>query len=865
MTLRGWPHVFWGIHDAQGPYIALLVLMLTPIVTNFLVVNLFPAVFIVSLKRGDEINEKRDLLTIYPGDINQITEIELLSWAHRNQREITYYRRNKKKKIHAERMKMLPWLSPANNPKKKHQDLDSSVKNGATAVPTEDIDLESDGEESTEHVEDEYQTKILVPNCLGCNTLRDIFTNDGGKFARFVLFIVLCNIFILAIDSNDANQAVADTIFYSNIVFNAIYGFDVLVKLLVLGPVRYFCSPLNDLDFILTLLGLLGVGGITLPSFLNNFRILRLLRLLRLYRLLALVDTEKALKVRDPSINIDKLAFMLGDVSLPLLNVTVLMLLLLYIYAIFGMNMFAGYNFRDRTIDQLDYFNTTAISVDKDYGTLLPNANLKYRWWGENLSRLNFGNFARSFITIFNVMVMNSWYDIMIDTMTNTGNTISPWFFMAFFVISNYFLVSTLIASISTFMEKFAADAVNVNAKSAKALIVRVKKLQERLVLRDSFVKWRKQTDVHDASAGAVDTAEKHRKYVKIDEAEEDALLEPPLTRFMKHRRFHSLYIFGRSNKIRIFIRRLVSTVAYQVLVSSAILISVIAIVTLDSTAVMPKEDWDIVNFYVPFVFFLEMILNWIDTCLWGTRDAYFNSPLNWLDFVVNVVLAISYFDVVDRFSDVRIARIAKLPQVFLKLARSETMTAIIKSYQQAWKSLLTVTICMFLAIAFFGVVGLQIWLGQFGACSYGDYPADSNRFKSSSLFPNGCNGTAYLPVYGLNSSELVELSWNSQLDNFDNIFTSCKTVFKVMMFNNWENILFSALDAVNVDVQPKENNSAASFLYFMVLVYFAFALGALFTSVLYYHFSIARAQSGSLIIGENAALWTAFRVRSLT
>jgi WD40 repeat protein len=890
LTLRGWPNIFWAIQDAKGPYIALLTLILIPSLTFLLVLNLFPSVFVVAMKRGEERVVKRELLQLYPGDVNQVTELELLAWANRNRREIIVRKRKDAKKKTDEVIKMLPWLEAVdekgNSIRRKKQleaaklnDLNLNQSSNGKADPTtaaapgtasgptivveETLRYDSDDEEHKPE-EFDYDTTILVPNCYGCESLRNIFANDGSRYSMLIMFIVVINIFMLSLDSDNPSRNIEAAIYYSNFTFNCIYGLDVVLKLLVLGPIRFICSPMNDLDLALTLIGLLGVGGFNLPRYLNNFRILRLLRLLRYYRLRSFGSSEYSKKNRDPSITFEKLAFMLSDILLPLLNVSVILLLFMYMWSILGMNLFAEFSYANNNQDAILSYNLTAIRLDHDNGNLLAEADLKYRWWGSKLTRMSFDNFPTTFVTIFNLLAYNSWYEVMINTLHISGSNNSPWYFITWLVVSNLIVISTLSASIAAFMERFAQDNVSANAKAAKHMVIRMRKIREKSIKRHYFAKLKKYTidDNEYNPNNVLGDRGGRQKTVAVIEAEEKRPLDPWYVRFVKERHSYSFYLLSPQNPLRRLIKWMVGSLWFQSIVAFAIILSVISIITDDSTEVMSKSQWDFTNFIVPFVFFAEMGLEWVSDCIYGTPTCYFSHPVNWMDFAVNVVLAVNY-GITENFSNVRIARLLKLPQVLILISRSDSFKLILQSLREAYKSLFLVT-CMLLGfIAFFGVVGLQIWLGQFTSCSYADFPPGRNRFKSDAEFPYGCNGTAYVPIYGLNTSELISLQWNTELDNFNDIFKACKSVFKIMLFNNWATIMYDAFDITSTDRQPIANHSRAAFLFFMVVIVFAFMISVLYLAVIYYHFIITLMTSGSgLIVGENAALWSAFQKR---
>jgi hypothetical protein len=68
VTLRGWPLVFSAINVVYGPSLAYFVLALTVLVCPLFILNMFPAIFIISLKRCEDLQLRMDWLKHFPGN-----------------------------------------------------------------------------------------------------------------------------------------------------------------------------------------------------------------------------------------------------------------------------------------------------------------------------------------------------------------------------------------------------------------------------------------------------------------------------------------------------------------------------------------------------------------------------------------------------------------------------------------------------------------------------------------------------------------------------------------------------------------------------------------------------------------------------
>ena len=121
-----------------------------------------------------------------------------------------------------------------------------------------------------------------------------------------------------------------------NYVFAAIFTIEAILKIIALGK-NYFCDGWNCFDFIIVSGTLISI----LIASVSNFDIgtqATLVRSFRIGRIFRLIRRAKSLKM----------IFDTFIITIPsLTNVGVILLLLIYIYAILGVNMFATVQLQD--------------------------------------------------------------------------------------------------------------------------------------------------------------------------------------------------------------------------------------------------------------------------------------------------------------------------------------------------------------------------------------------------------------------------------------------------------------------------------------------------------------------------------------
>ncbi|EHA97660.1 Two pore calcium channel protein 1 [Heterocephalus glaber] len=208
---------------------------------------------------------------------------------------------------------------------------------------------------------------------------------------------------------------------WSYLVFLTIYGVELFLKVAGFGPVEYLSSGWNLFDFSVTVFAFLGLLALALnmePFYfivvLRPLQLLRLFKLKKRYR--NVLDTMFELLPRMASLGLTLLIFY-------------------YSFAIVGMEFFCG----------LLYPNCCNTSTVAD----------AYRWLNHTVGDKtvveegyyylnNFDNILNSFVTLFELTVVNNWYIIMEGVTSQTSHW-SRLYFMTFYIVT--MVVMTIIVA----------------------------------------------------------------------------------------------------------------------------------------------------------------------------------------------------------------------------------------------------------------------------------------------------------------------------------------------------------------------------------------------------------------------------------
>uniref|UniRef100_A0A9R1SE21 Two pore segment channel 1 n=2 Tax=Cyprinus carpio TaxID=7962 RepID=A0A9R1SE21_CYPCA len=208
---------------------------------------------------------------------------------------------------------------------------------------------------------------------------------------------------------------------WSYIIFLTIYGIEVLLKITGLGPLTYFSSGWNLFDFSVTVFAFLGLIALAFDMepfyFIVVLRPLQLLRLFKIkQRYRNVLDTMFELFPRMASLGLTLIIFY-------------------YSFAIVGMEFFA-----DVVYPNCCNTSTVAQSYRQINVTIGNRTMLEEGYYYLN----NFNNILSSFVTLFELTVVNNWY-ITMEGVTSQTTHWSRLYFMTFYIVT--MVVMTIIVA----------------------------------------------------------------------------------------------------------------------------------------------------------------------------------------------------------------------------------------------------------------------------------------------------------------------------------------------------------------------------------------------------------------------------------
>ena len=233
-----------------------------------------------------------------------------------------------------------------------------------------------------------------IPGCLAIT--------EHGLFQSGIIGLIVINTGLMALEKYPMDPHLEARLEVLNVYLTLAFAGEMVLKLLAEGVSAYLADSFNRFDGFVVTVSLLDLAATQLHVDIGlNTNVLRAFRLLRVFKL---VRSWTNLRV--------VLQAMLNAVS-ELSNLFILLLLIIFIFALLGMSLFGN-----------------AFSVEKGF---------------DEPPRANFDSIAFSMLTTFIVIAGENWNDVWTDTEQAFGQSCAP-FFVTLVVLGNYVVLNLFVA-----------------------------------------------------------------------------------------------------------------------------------------------------------------------------------------------------------------------------------------------------------------------------------------------------------------------------------------------------------------------------------------------------------------------------------
>ncbi|CAG9463932.1 unnamed protein product [Pedinophyceae sp. YPF-701] len=258
-------------------------------------------------------------------------------------------------------------------------------------------------------------------------------------FTNFFFFLILINTLLLAIEYDGMPQGLSDGLSMSNIVLTALFGLEVMIKIIGYGLPDFCADGFNIFDaFVVFMaileLSLLSGGGLSSLRALKSLRILKSFRVLRVFKMFRYLQSMR------------KVAEVVVAATGSFMSIALLILLVMLVFTIVGLHVYGPESLKRPEFDE-------------EYQT-------------------TFSTFLRSLRTVFQLLTLEDWEIIMFSYVRTTGFSAVA-YFLSWVVIGKWiFLTLFLAVTLEAFESKYDQQAV-------KEMKILAKKEKRRAARRD--------------------------------------------------------------------------------------------------------------------------------------------------------------------------------------------------------------------------------------------------------------------------------------------------------------------------------------------------------------------------------------------
>ncbi|CAF4010709.1 unnamed protein product, partial [Rotaria sp. Silwood2] len=283
----------------------------------------------------------------------------------------------------------------------------------------------------------------------------------------------------------------------------------------------------------------------------------------------------------------------------------------------------------------------------------------------------------------------------------------------------------------------------------------------------------------------------------------------------LKKRENYSLYLFSPSNRLRKVFQRLIVQKSFDYLILFFIALNCITL-ALERPSISPisfeRQFLNYTNYIFTVVFTIEMMIKIIASGLIFGPNTYFHIGWNVMDGFL-VIISVVDLGTMNRgrimsptesdttshiLGMLRVFRLLRTLRPLTVINRTPGLKLVVQTLLSSLRPIghIVIICCIFFII--FGILGVQLFKGKFYYCQ-GPLARDVITRQQCEAMPDH--------------------RWQNQQYNFDNLGQALLTLFVLSSKDGWVQIMYNAIDAVDVEMQPIRNYSEAKSIYFISFI----------------------------------------------
>eukprot|EP00063_Salmo_salar_P027810 XP_014002645.1 PREDICTED: sodium channel protein type 8 subunit alpha-like [Salmo salar] len=690
-----------------------------------------------------------------------------------------------------------------------------------------------------------FSNMVLIWECcpiwLKIKEIVNLIVMDPFVDLAITVCIVLNTLF-MAMEHYPMTPHFEEVLFVGNLVFTGIFAVEMFAKLVAMDPYYYFQEGWNCFDgFIVTLslveLALADVEGL---SVLRSFRLLRVFKLAKSW----------------PTLNM--LIKIIGNSVGALGNLTLVLALIVFIFAVVGMQLF-GKNYKDCVCK---------IALDCE------------------LPRWHMHDFFHSFLMVFRVLC-GEWIETMWDCMEVAGQGMCLIVFMMVMVIGNLVVLNLFLALLlSSFSaDNLAATDDDGEMNNLQISVIRIKKgiAWFKIKLAELVLSLTKKPPVEDEQKTLDDMYDKKLNcianhsgvdinrdldYTKngngttsgigssfgrylIDEDHMSFIHNPNLTVCVPiavgESDFENLNTEDFSSESENENSKELDDTSS----SEGSTIDIKPDVEVEAVVVEAVEEYlDPENCWTPECIIKYPCCDVPITHGWGKywwflrKTCYLIVEHNWFETVIIFMILLSSGALVSHsvershthththtvsiislvanalgYSDlgpIKSLRTLRALRPLRALSRFEGMRVVVNALVGAIPSIMNVLLVCLIFWLIFSIMGVNLFAGKYYYC----FNQTAEMYFDASVVNNKTQCLALI------EQNFTEVRWKNVKINFDNVGAGYLALLQVATFKGWMDIMYAAIDSRSVEDQPIYEDNLYMYIYFVIFIIF----GSFFT-----------------------------------
>merc|ERR1711871_1939682 len=666
-------------------------------------------------------------------------------------------------------------------------------------------------------------------------------TTIDERFGNFIMAVIAVNVLLMATEHHNQPDGLTTFLAITNLIFCIIFAVEMLLKQFALG-MEYFSDNFNCFDCLIVIISFLelAMGG-------GGLSVLRMLRLVRVFKLVKFLP------------ELQRQFAIMGETLGSVLSFLTLLGLFIFIFAVLGMFIFGGkMTFEEEDDDGTIYYVTSRKNFDTLLWALVTIfQTLTLEDWNAGMYEAVRGTGTQLAAVYYILLIMtgnyimfNLFVAILIDGFgsddsssekeENEGESVDT-------LLGNPLEGSTkgrrvskveaqeMLASVASkhAQPSKAAEGSGVGSSSGASARRRSRGSSVVHMSNPAFgtgsgvgesgaaagVPEMETTVVAPEDDAAKPAESSAAKYVPDDEPAKETTTEEGKVADEQdvspaaepEQRDLALCCFAPDNALRIKCNALSTHPRFDHFIMTCIVLNSICM-AIERPSIQDGSGeriaLDILGHIFSFIFSVEMIIKIIALGVFRGRNPYWSNPWNRLD---GVIVVISWVDIVlsvagvsgGMLSILKICRMLRALRPLRAISRLPGLRRIVNVLILSLAPIGTTLIIVGVFFFLFGVLGGQIFSGQFYFCDESDRFIKLNNIKTK----QDC-----LDIVGPNS-------WLNRPYNFDHLGNSLMTLFVLSSIDGWVEIMYHGVDSAGVDMQPVPNNRELLVFFFILFL----------------------------------------------